>query len=100
MEKRHLTRATVLFALFALIGSSLLGGRYVSRADQAERSQAAAIQGSVVDGDDSARLRGSKLSPELESVAQAAGEDRIRTIVQVRDSQSESLKQLLRRYGV
>jgi Subtilisin-like serine proteases len=102
MKKNYLTHATAFLIAFALIVPTSLVGVNICRADQSDQPvRWAAHQPSPVI-DDSARFKGRKLSPELERAAMQprADEAAIRTIVQVRDPQSQNLKQLFKRYGI
>jgi len=102
MKKNSLIRSTSFLISFALIAPILFYGVRVSRADQADRpvGLASRAPSPIIDG--AARFKSRKLSPELERAAMQpmTQEARIRTIVQVRDPQSQDLKQLLRRLGV
>src|SRR5689334_17186912 len=100
MKKHPSIYVTPLLSSFVLIGLSVFCGIRVSRADQADRPVAARPPAAVIDG--AARFKSRKLSPEMERVAMqpTALANRVRTIVQVSDPQSQNLKQLLRRFGV
>ena len=102
MKKNYLTRATSFLIAFALIVPTLLVGVNICRADQANQPVGLAAHPPSPITDDSAGFKGRKLSPELERAAMQprADEAPIRTIVQVRDPQSQNLKQLFKRYGI
>src|SRR5581483_3407707 len=102
MKKNYLSRAIPFLISLTLLVPTLLGNVKVSRADQGDRSEVVATRGPAWDTDNLARHRGNKISPELESaaVSGAASDEPIHTIVQVKDSHSQSLKELLKRYGV
>ena len=101
MKRNYLTHSTLFLISFALLVPTLLSGTRVCRADQEARAVAFDTGGPSRAGDDN-RFERRKLSPELERAAMQAEaqEAPIRTIVQVRDSQSPNLNQLLNRYGV
>src|SRR5436305_150590 len=102
MKKNYLSRAIPFLISLALLMPTMLGNARVSRADQADQSEVVSTRGPAFNTDDSARFGGKKISPELESMAaqSAASDEPIRTIVQVKDPQSQSLKQLLKRHGI
>jgi serine protease AprX len=102
MKNNFFIRSTSLLIYVALIAPILFYGLQVSRADQAERSLTAAARTASPVSDGTARFNSRKLSPELERPAMqpTAHGAPIRTIVQVRDPQSQALKQLLTRYGI
>src|SRR5436309_12321448 len=102
MNKNYLTRATSFLIAFALIVPSLLVGVNICRADQAGQPVGLAARQPSTVIDDAAGFKGRKLSPDLRHAAMQpmADEAPIRTIVQVRDPQSQNLRQLFKRYGI
>ena len=99
MKKNFLTRLTSFLIAFALTVPTLLADLTRSHADQGRPIAPAAQELSSAAG--SAAFKASKLSPDLERVATEPGADDtpVRTIVQVRDPQSQNLKHLFKRYG-
>jgi serine protease AprX len=100
MNKQNRKRMSVLLLYCLLLAFFLPFGSGGIRAAQANRSALSSSQAQA--GESSIRLKGRKLSPELESklLDSTLSEDPIRTIVQVNDPESDNLRQLLKRNGV
>src|SRR5690349_1073683 len=98
MKSNYPASSTSLLVALVLILSTLLSGIPVSHADQGER----AVVPAQHERSPYAARKSKKLSPDLEVAAARLDADDapVRTIVQVRDPQSENLKQLLKRHGI
>jgi len=101
MRSNYPASSTSLLVALALILPSLLAGFQVSHAAQSERAIVPAQHERSQHTADAPR-KSRKLSPDLEVAAARPDADDapVRTIVQVRDPQSENLKQLLKRRGI
>jgi len=102
MQTKHSKSKVVILIYCLLVVSVLPFGSWVSGVAQADRSILSVAQEQARHIDEPAGFKSKKLSPELERKAldQTSPEDRIRTIVQVRDPGSADLKQLLKRHGI
>ncbi|MFL6212402.1 MAG: S8 family serine peptidase [Blastocatellia bacterium] len=100
MKKNYPASSTSLLLALALVVPMLLTGLQVSHADQDQRAVTPARrEPSRRPANDAIKSR--KLSPDLEVAATRADDDApVRTILQVRNPQSENLKQLLKRHGI
>src|SRR5690348_4351517 len=101
MKSNYPASSTSLLIALALILPTVLTGFQVSHADQGERA-VVAVQHERAQRNADAPRKSRKLSPDLEVAAarRDADDAPVRAIVQVRDPQSENLKQLLKRHGI
>jgi serine protease AprX len=102
MQTKHSKSKVVILIYCLLVAAVLPFGSWASGTAQTDRPIRSVAQEQARHIDEPAGFKSKKLSPELERKAldQTSPEDRIRTIVQVRDPGSADLKQLLKRHGI